>query len=121
LVLQEVQHTRVFIIAIKREKMTILAIFVDDGLACSNKKESLQQIINHLKKEFQIWTMDADQFLGLKIHRDRQKKELAVTQPQFFLALLKKFRMESCNPKLIPADPHTQLSSSMSQKNREKE
>jgi Zn-dependent M16 (insulinase) family peptidase len=101
--------------------MTILAIFVDDGLACSNKKESLQQIINHLKKEFQIWTMDADRFLGLKIHRDRQKKELAVTQPQFFLALLKKFRMESCNPKLIPADPHTQLSSSMSQKNREKE
>jgi hypothetical protein len=44
----------------KGEEMTILAVFVDDGLSCSNKKESLQQIIEHLKKEFQIRTMDAD-------------------------------------------------------------
>jgi len=29
----------------KGEEMMILAIFVDDELACSNKKESLQQII----------------------------------------------------------------------------
>jgi hypothetical protein len=60
--------------------------------------------------------MDADRFLGLEINRDRQKKELTVTQPQFISALLKKLRMESCNPKLIPADPHTQLSANMSPK-----
>jgi hypothetical protein len=60
--------------------------------------------------------MDADRFLGLEINRDRQKKELTVTQPQFISALLKKFRMESCSPKLIPADPHTQLSANMSPK-----
>jgi hypothetical protein len=42
----------------KGEEMTILAIFVDDGLACSNKKESLQQIIDHLKRSFKFgqWT-----------------------------------------------------------------
>jgi hypothetical protein len=104
----------------KGEEMTILAIFVDDGLACSNKKKSLQQIIEHLKKEFQIRTMDADRFLGLEISRDRQKRELTVTQPQFISALLKKFRIEDCNPKMIPADPHTQLSASMSPKTEKK-
>ena len=104
----------------KGEEMTILAIFVDDGLACSNKKESLQQIIEHLKKEFQIRTMDANRFLGLEISRDRQKRELTVTQSQFISALQKKFRMEDCNPKLIPADPHTQLRSSMSLNTRRK-
>ena len=91
----------------KGEEMRILAIFIDDGLACSNKKESLQQIIEHPKKEFQIRIMDADRFLGLEISRDRQKRELTGTQPQLISALLKKFRMEDCNPKLIPAYPHT--------------
>jgi hypothetical protein len=64
--------------------------------------------------------MDADRFLGLEISCDRQKRELTVTKPQFFSALLKKFRMEDCNPKLIPADPHTQLRSSMSLNTRRK-
>ncbi len=95
------------------EELTILAIFVDDGLVCSNRKESLQRIIEHLKKRFQIRTMNADRFLGLEISRDRQKKELTVAQSQFILVLLKKFRMENCNPKSILSDPHTQISSEM--------
>lgn len=98
------------------EELTILAIFVDDGLVCSNRKESLQRIIEQLKNQFQIRIMDADRFLGLEISRDRPKKELTVAQPQFILALLKKFRMENCNPKSIPSDPHTYISSEMSPK-----
>ncbi len=98
------------------EEMTILAIFVDDGLICSNRKENLQKIIEYLKEQFQIRTMDADRFLGLDISRNRKNRELTVAQPQFVSSLLKKFRMENCNPKSVPSDPHTHISAEMSPK-----
>lgn len=100
----------------QKEEFTILAIFVDDGLICSNKIGNLRRIIEHLEEQFQIRTMDADRFLGIEFSRNRKKKELTAAQPLLTLALLKKFRMENCLPKPIPADPHTHLSSEMSPK-----
>jgi hypothetical protein len=45
-----------------REEFTILAIFVDEGLICSNPKMSLKRIIEHLQEIFQVRTMDAERF-----------------------------------------------------------
>lgn len=56
------------------EEFTILVIFVDDGLICSNKIESLRRTIEHLEEQFQIRTIDADRFLGVEISRNRKKK-----------------------------------------------
>jgi hypothetical protein len=64
--------------------------------------------------------MDAERFLGVEISRNR-KKELTAAQPLFTLALLKRFRMENCHPKPVPADPHTHLSTEMSPKNEKEE
>jgi hypothetical protein len=61
--------------------------------------------------------MDAERFLGVEISRNRKKKELTAARPLFTLALLKKFKMENCHPKPVPADPHTHLSTEMSPKN----
>jgi hypothetical protein len=99
------------------EEFTIMCLFVDDGLICSNQAGSLSRIIKHLEEQFQIRTMDAERFLGVEISRNRKKKELTAARPLFTLALLKKFKMENCHPKPVPADPHTHLSTEMSPKN----
>ena len=101
------------------EEMTMMTIFVDDGLICCNEKKTMQVIIEHIKKHFEIRTMVADRFLGLEISRNRSKKELYVTQPRFIENLLKKFRMQNCSPKSIPADPHTRLTKEMSSKSEQ--
>lgn len=95
-------------------ELTILAIFVDDALICSNKKDVFQEITQHLEKQFQIRTMGADKFLGIDITRNRKERMLFASQPQFTSALLLKFGMQNCNPKATPADPHTNLTAQMS-------
>jgi hypothetical protein len=81
------------------EEFTILTFFVDGGLIiCSNQEGSLRRIIKHLEEQSQTRTMDAERFLVVEIIRNRKKKELKAAQPLFTLALLKKFRMENCNP-----------------------
>jgi len=97
----------------------ILALFVDDGLIAGSSKKLIEEIIEYLKIHFQIRVTAADRFLGVELNRNREKRELTAAQPQFTQALLKKFNMESCNPKLTPADPHTQLSKTMCPTNDE--
>ena len=38
------------------EEFTVVAIFVDDGLICSNEPESLSAILAHLRTEFEMTT-----------------------------------------------------------------
>lgn len=95
------------------EELTIVVIFVDDGLICSNQPESLSLIVEHLQTEFEMRTLPADRFLGLSITRDRTKRLLSLSQPHFIAKILEKFNMSGCNPKTIPADPAARLNSSM--------
>ena len=97
-------------------EITFVLIYVDDGLVCSNKKSVLSEIISFLSKEFKIRTMPADRFLGLDISRNRESKELFISQPHYVAKILEKFRMNNCNPRTVPADPNSRLSASMSPK-----
>lgn len=93
----------------QEEEMTIVAIFVDDGLVCSNKKENLTNMLEHLSTIFEMRSFLAHRFIGLDISRDRSKRQLYISQPQFIAKLLAKFNMDQCHPKLVPADPNTRL------------
>ena len=47
--------------------------------------------------------------LGLKITRDRMGRVLTISQPSYLLEMLKRFRMESCNPVSTPLEPGRQF------------
>jgi hypothetical protein len=47
--------------------------------------------------------------LTININRDRQKKKIHLSQPYYTTEVIKKFRMTTCFPKKIPADPDTRL------------
>ena len=103
----------------QEEEMTIVAIFVDDGLVCSNKKEHLTNILEHLSTTFEMRSFPASRFVGLDISRDRSKRQLYISQPHFITKLLEKFNMVQCHPKSVPADPNSRLETFAVPKNEE--
>ena len=52
----------------------IILIYVDDGLVCCNNKQLMNDVIDHLRKKFEITVMDPNCFVGLQITRDRPNK-----------------------------------------------
>lgn len=93
----------------QEEEMTIVSICVDNGLVCSNKKDSLTSILEHLRKMFEMRPLPASCFIGLDISRDRTQRQLYISQQHFIAKLLEKFKMVECHPKSIPADPNCRL------------
>jgi hypothetical protein len=71
-------------------EITIVAIWVDDGLLASNKKELLSDIVQYLQIHFQITSGPADVFVGLLINRDRPNRSLHLSQPHYIAKILEK-------------------------------
>ncbi len=94
-------------------EITFVIIYVDDGLICSNRKETAAEISAYLSTEFKIRTLPANRFLGVDITRNRENRELFLCQSDFIARTLKKFSMESCNPKATPSVPGLRLTKDM--------
>ena len=91
-----------------------MCIFVDDGLICTNTKTVSVSILNHLNTHFDIRSLPADRFVWLDILRDRPNRKFYVSQVDFVNKILKKFNLDLCLPKSVPADPNASLTASMS-------
>ncbi len=98
--------------------ITMVAIWVDDGLVASNRKELLLAIVQYLQTHFRITSGPADIFVGLLIQRDRPGKRLHLSQPNYISHILARFNMLDCHPKGTPADPNSRLTSEMSPSNQ---
>lgn len=92
---------------------TIAAFWVDDGLLASSDPHILENVIQHIQRNFAITSRELEHFVGLRITRDRTFRRLFVSQPSYLEQLLKKFNMSDCFPKTVPADPDTILSANM--------
>jgi hypothetical protein len=66
-------------------EFTILAIWVDDGLLCSTKSSTNDEILLYLESHFSMTSGPANFFIGLQISRDRPQKKLLLSQPQYIL------------------------------------
>jgi hypothetical protein len=93
---------------------TIMVIYVDDGLICSNKPRVMEEIVDHLKKQFDVRSLPANRFVGIDISRNRAKRLLSINQPTFARSILKRYGMEDCDPISIPANPRLRLTPQMS-------
>lgn len=97
-------------------EFTILIIYVDDGLVCSNKPNVLTEIIDHLNIHFKVRTLPPSRFVGLDIVRDRPNRKLYINQTDFIHKILRRYNMEGCNPVSIPADPNNRPNKTMEPK-----
>jgi ATP-binding cassette subfamily B (MDR/TAP) protein 1 len=79
----------------QEEEITSVLIFVDDGLVCSNRANTLTDILEHLKTFFEVRSFPANRFLGLDINRDREKRQLHLSQPDFISKIMERFNMQT--------------------------
>lgn len=87
----------------------LLAIYVDDGLACAKRKQDIETLFEKLKNEFEISVLDGNFFVSLQIRRNREKKILHVSQQTYAEKVLERFAMLDCHPISVPADPSSNL------------
>ena len=80
-----------------------VVLYVDDLLLLGDSKPFIEQIKNHLKKEYQMTDLGpVERFLGLRIRRDRQKRQILVDQSEYVQTVLERFQMSNCKPAKTP-------------------
>ena len=100
---------------------TIMVIYVDDGLVCSNTPAVLTEVIDFLKTHFKVRSLPANRFVGIDITRNRQTRTLKISQGHFAISILKRYNMEQCDGTHIPAKPNHRLTMDMCPKTREEQ
>ena len=90
--------------------LTVIAIWVDDGLICSSHSSKLVSVVDFLAKQFEMTSGPADCFVGIQIARDRLKKTIHISQENYIKRLLEKFGLSNCKTRVVPADPFSRLS-----------
>eukprot|EP00873_Tetraselmis_striata_P042814 jgi/Tetstr1/463078/TSEL_008013.t1 len=83
---------------------SIVAIYVDDILICSNCTTWVVQFKRNLADEFDIKDLGACTWiLGMKVERDRDAGTIKIHQGKYVTDLLERFNMTDCNPAGIPS------------------
>lgn len=92
------------------DKLTIIGLFVDDFRIQTDDPTVFTTLEKQFKeKGFQMKSPDANHWLGLKLHHDREAGTLEVTQAQYIKEKLEEFGMTDCHPMSTPAAPGTKL------------
>ena len=97
----------------------LLGLYVDDGLLCCSRKETMKRMLNEMKSNFEITVTDPNFFIGLEIERDRNKRTIALHQRGYIDKILERFNMSDCKPCVTPGDPHAVLTKADCRKEEE--
>lgn len=87
-----------------KDSTLMLALYVDDGLLCSNNQALLKETLNYLKTSFNIKVMDAKCFVGLQIERNRRTRQLFIHQKYYVERTIKRFKFDKCRAFTTPAN-----------------
>ena len=76
-------------------KICFLVLYVDDILLATNDIGLLYQVKQFLSKNFDMKDMgEASYVIGIKIHRDRSRNILGLSQETYINKVLERFRMK---------------------------
>lgn len=88
---------------IKQDLSLILAIYVDYGIILAKNKDEIESVIESLKREFEVHSMDQNTFLGFEY--EISDHEINLHQTSYISKILSKFNMEDCKPIDNPSGP----------------
>ena len=80
----------------EESSLTLIAIWVDDGLICSSDMNKLDSVVQYLSQNFEMTCGPVDCFVGIRITRDRFKKTIHLSQENYIARLLEKFSLSDC-------------------------
>ena len=83
-------------------KLTIMIVYVDDGLIASTDKHRPLKIFNEFQRKFEVRKIDRQCFLGIEFIRNRQNRTILLHQEKYLLNKLKTFNMAETRPTKTP-------------------
>ena len=84
-------------------KICFLVLYVDDILLATNDKGLLHEVKQFLFENFGMKDMgDMTYVIGIKIHRDRFRGLLGLSQETYINKVLERFQMKDCSPSITP-------------------
>lgn len=95
---------------ITNQVILFLALYVDDGLLCSNNCDKMNDLLKALCVDFKIRYNEAEYFVGIQIERDRKRGTLKLHEAAYAQKVLSRFNHSDCSPVSVPADPGIKFS-----------
>ena len=84
-------------------KTFFLVLYVDGILLATNDKGMMHRVKQFLSKNIDMKDMgEASYVIGIKIHRDRSRSILGLSQETYINKVLERFRMKDCSPSVAP-------------------
>ena len=84
-------------------KTCFLVLYVDEILLATNDKGTMHEVKQFLSKNFDMKDMGETSYvIGIKIHRDRSRSILGLSQETYINKVLERFRMKDCSPSVAP-------------------
>jgi len=100
----------------------IIPIFVDDLTLVSKSMAAINKVKQELGERFKLRDLGpTESLLGIKITRDRAKRTLCLSQRQYIIEALERYRLSDCTPVKTPMEPGLRLSKDMAPKTPEEE
>lgn len=82
----------------------LLLLYVDDGLVLSKCKITIEAVMNYLSDNFEITRSSVGHYVGMEIHRNREKKTIFINQNAYIKKVVEKFNMQDSKRISTPAD-----------------
>ena len=93
----------------KQGNILLVALYVDDLIFMGNNEEMIKDFKKEMTQEFEMTDLGLMRFfLGIEVKQD--KSGIFISQEAYSTSILKKFRMEHCNPVATPMELGTKLS-----------
>ena len=88
----------------------IVPIFIDDITLVSKDDAAMDSTVQELSKHFKLRDLGATTFLlSVQVKQDLKAHTISLSQSHYVDELLKRFKMEDCNPVKTPLSPGSDL------------
>jgi hypothetical protein len=97
----------------ERDVITIVVVYVDD-ITIAGTMQHVDELRDHLSRRFKMTDLgDISFIIGIKVIRNRNNRSISLSQQQYLLDVLSKFKMSECKPVSTPLDPGCHLTREM--------
>ena len=81
-----------------------LALYVDDGLIVSESMNAISEVLENLKSQFKITFGAADDFVGMEIQRNRERRTIKISQSGYIAKIIDRFGLKDAKSVSVPAE-----------------
>ena len=106
---------------LKERSVVFLVLYIDDILLIGNNVQLLSKVKTWLAEQFQMKDLgNAGYVLGIHIIRDRNKRQLALSQESYIDKVIARFSMQNSKKGLMPTRHGISLSKKQCPRHRKK-